>query len=66
MGETFAGLASSGLIDTPLAGGLRRAIGFRNITVHNYQTIDRYIVFVLSGMPQVDLEDFVAQVTSGL
>lgn len=49
-----------------LAGRLRRAIGFRNIAVLNYQTIDWNIVFVLSGKPQVDFEDFAAQVTSGL
>lgn len=39
-GETFVRLAAIGLIDDDLARRLRRAIGFRNVAVHNYETID--------------------------
>jgi uncharacterized protein YutE (UPF0331/DUF86 family) len=40
MGETFTRLAASGAIHDELAGKLRRAVGFRNIAVHNYEAID--------------------------
>lgn len=62
MGETFASLASSGVIDAGLAGRLRRAVGFRNIAVHNYETIDWEIVFALAGEPLGDFEQFAAAV----
>lgn len=63
MGESFVNLAKSGVIDAVLAGRLRRAVGFRNIAVHNYETIDWDIVFALAGEPLSDFEQFAAQVT---
>ena len=66
MGETFVSLASSGVIDAGLAGRLRRAVGFRNIAVHNYETIDWDIVFALAGEPLSDFEQFAAQVANRL
>lgn len=62
MGETFAGLAEAGVIDSELAGRLRRAVGFRNIAVHNYEAIDWEIVFALTGEPLADFERFAAAV----
>lgn len=37
---------------------LRLAVGFRNITVHNYDTIDWQIVMAVTGVPLQDFEDF--------
>ena len=37
---------------------LRRAVGFRNIAVHNYDAIDWQIVMALSGAPLQDFENF--------
>ncbi len=62
MGEAFAGLASSGVIDADLSGRLRRAVGFRNIGVHNDEAIDWDIVFALAGEPLADFEAFAAAV----
>ena len=37
--DVFALLARGGWIDTALADGLKRMVGFRNIAVHDYQTL---------------------------
>lgn len=66
MGETFTRLAASGAIDAELAGRLRRAVGFRNIAVHNYEVIDWDIVFALTRDSLADFEQFAAQVSIGL
>jgi uncharacterized protein YutE (UPF0331/DUF86 family) len=64
MGETFVRLAATGRIDSELANRLRRAMGFRNIAVHNYEAIDWDIVFALVGEPLADFEQFALQVTA--
>ena len=40
MAETFSSLSEHGVIESALADPLRRAVGFRNISVHEYETID--------------------------
>ncbi|HEU4622613.1 MAG TPA: DUF86 domain-containing protein [Burkholderiaceae bacterium] len=37
--EVFTLLANSGWIDVALADGLKRMVGFRNIAVHDYQSL---------------------------
>lgn len=37
--DVFALLAQGGWIDAVLADGLKRMVGFRNIAVHDYQTL---------------------------
>lgn len=61
MGETFTRLGELGLIDAELAARLRRAVGFRNIAVHNYEAIDWEIVWLLAGDPLADFEAFARQ-----
>ena len=64
MGETFVRLASMGAISDELAVRLRRAVGFRNIAVHNYEAIDWEIVFALTGESLADFDQFAADVAS--
>lgn len=40
----FTLLERNGVIDADLAGRLRRMVGFRNIAVHEYQTVDPAIL----------------------
>jgi uncharacterized protein YutE (UPF0331/DUF86 family) len=40
MGHTFDILAQSGILTTELAHSLKKAVGFRNIAVHNYDAIN--------------------------
>jgi len=61
MGETFTRLGEAGLIDRELAARLCSAVGFRNIAVHNYDTIDWEIDWRLAGDPLADFEAFACQ-----
>lgn len=55
MGEAFEALASAGIIDASLAGRLKKAVGFRNIAVHQYESIDWAVVHAVC---QGDFPDF--------
>ena len=54
-GETFDLLARAGWIDPTLAERLRRMVGFRNIAVHDYQTL---FLGVVVDIIQNHLDDF--------
>ncbi|MFT4177989.1 MAG: DUF86 domain-containing protein [Thermomonas sp.] len=58
MGETFDRLADHGLLDATLALRLKKAVGFRNIAVHAYDTIDWQIVFAIATRHLQDFEAF--------
>ncbi|MBK9441176.1 MAG: DUF86 domain-containing protein [Comamonadaceae bacterium] len=57
MGQTFDILAQTGLITASLALNLKKAVGFRNIAVHNYDAINWEIVHSIA---KNNLTDFVA------
>jgi uncharacterized protein YutE (UPF0331/DUF86 family) len=42
--ELFDLLERGGLVPTPLAATLRRMVGFRNVIVHGYDTVDLAVV----------------------
>lgn len=44
MGQTFDLLAQQGVMGKELANGLKKSVGFRNIAVHNYDSINWHIV----------------------
>lgn len=44
MGQTFDILTQAGLLDAALGLSLKKAVGFRNIAVHNYDAINWHIV----------------------
>lgn len=64
MGQTFDLLAQDGLLTPELALRLRKAVGFRNLAVHAYQSIDWDIVFSIATRHLRDFEDF-ARVVAG-
>jgi uncharacterized protein YutE (UPF0331/DUF86 family) len=66
MGDTFTGLAATGLIDADLAQRLRRAVGFRNLAVHAYEAIDWAQVHILAGEPLRDFEDFARSIAQAI
>lgn len=55
MGSAFAELANHHILDSALAERLRKAVGFRNIAVHNYEAINWVIVYTIATE---HLEDF--------
>jgi uncharacterized protein YutE (UPF0331/DUF86 family) len=60
--ETFSLLANNGVIPHDLADRLRKMVGFRNIAVHNYQTIEPAIVESIIRTHLADLQPFAAMV----
>ena len=47
MAGAFRGLAAQGILETSLAEKLGKAVGFRNIAVHQYQDIDQKILYAV-------------------
>jgi uncharacterized protein YutE (UPF0331/DUF86 family) len=58
MGYTFDALADAGVLETGLAIRLKKAVGFRNIAVHNYEIIDWKIVHSIAQNHLADFSDF--------
>ena len=64
MGESFELLAEEGLIDEALADRMRAAVGFRNVAVHSYRSIDWSIVHTITHEGMADFRDFAARMAS--
>ena len=63
MGEAFETLTGLGLLDAKLGERMKRAVGFRNIAVHNYQAIDWEIVFSICHKNLDDFRDFTRSIS---
>lgn len=57
-GEAFAQLGKRGLIERGLAQRLQRAVGFRNVLIHEYTEVDWTIVMRAMGGGTRDLAAF--------
>jgi uncharacterized protein YutE (UPF0331/DUF86 family) len=62
----FALLEKNGVIDAELSGRLRRMVGFRNIAVHDYQTLDPQVVDAIVERHLGDLRGFAARIAARL
>ena len=60
MAEVFKQLSEIGLINKELSANLRASVGFRNIAVHEYQTIDWNIVYSITTKHIKDFKKFVS------
>lgn len=60
--ESFALLARQAIISTELAEKLRRMVGFRNIAVHQYQTLQIVIVEAVITLGLDDLIEFTLKI----
>jgi len=58
MGRTFDVFAEIGCIDRELATRLKKAVGFRNIVIHNYNEVDWHIVHEIAKRHLDDFSDF--------
>ena len=58
MGQTFDLLAQGGVLNNQLADSLKKAVGFRNIAVHNYETINWDIVHSIVKYHLADFSEF--------
>lgn len=59
MGESFIILDKIGVISKELAEQLQKAVGFRNISVHEYKKIDWEIVYIIITQQLSNFHDFV-------
>ena len=66
MGQTFDILAQAGLIQPHLALRLKKAVGFRNIAVHNYEAINWLIVHAIAQHHLTDFNEFASMVATRL
>ena len=66
MGQTFDVLAVGGAIPENLAKQLKKAVGFRNIAVHNYGEIDWAIVHAIARDQLGDFTEFARLIGSRL
>lgn len=57
-GESFTVLSELGLIEQDLASKLVSAVGFRNISVHEYAEVDWTIVIMIATTGVADLHAF--------
>lgn len=48
MGEVFSTLAAASVIPDNIAAALRKAVGFRNLSVHSYDQVDWQRVFEIA------------------
>ncbi|NVK43995.1 MAG: DUF86 domain-containing protein [Oceanospirillaceae bacterium] len=62
MGESFEIMTGAGAISAELASRLRKAVGFRNLAVHNYEEINWAIVFSICKHRLGDFRDFARQI----
>ncbi len=58
MGQTFDVLAQAGILNNALATSLKKAVGFRNIAVHNYESINWNIVHSIVKNHLADFSEF--------
>ena len=58
MGQTFDILTQEGVLNNGLASSLKKAVGFRNIAVHNYESINWEIVHSIVKFHLADFSEF--------
>lgn len=58
MGQTFDLLAQEGVLNIELASSLKKAVGFRNIAVHSYESINWSIVHSIVTYHLADFSEF--------
>jgi uncharacterized protein YutE (UPF0331/DUF86 family) len=66
MVEVFRQLEERGLIESALAERLARAVGFRNIAVHQYRELDWDIVFQIASRGSEDFRSFARAIAAFL
>jgi uncharacterized protein YutE (UPF0331/DUF86 family) len=64
MGQTFDVLSKAGIIPEELGAKLKKAVGFRNIAVHNYEEINWTIVHAIALHHVGDFSEFAKIVAS--
>ena len=64
MGQAFTELAAENIISRELSEKMRKAVGFRNIAIHNYEEMNWAIVYAIAKEKMIDFKQFAKQVLS--
>jgi uncharacterized protein YutE (UPF0331/DUF86 family) len=62
LAASFARLQTAGVLTTPTAAALARAVGLRNAVAHGYSSVNPEAVFAASTVGVADVEAFVREV----
>ena len=63
MGDVFSTLERLDIIASTTCQALKKAVGFRNVAVHNYDVINWEIVFAICRKALVDFRQFAKEIT---
>ena len=63
MGDVFSTLENLGAITSITCKSMRKAVGFRNIAVHNYDVINWEIVYAICNNLLVDFRRFASEIS---
>lgn len=66
MGDVFPALNRIGVIMSGTSESMKKAVGFRNVAVHNYESINWDIVFAICNKSPVDFRQFVNEIEGSL
>ena len=66
MGQVFSQLEKHQIIQQTIASSMRSAVGFRNISVHNYDSIDWEIVWTIITQHTDDFKQFAQAISKYL
>ena len=66
MGQTFDVLARAGILSADPAARMKKSVGFRNIAVHDYETIDWDLVYEIAVHRTRDFAAFAKAVANRL
>ena len=64
MGDVFVSLGKLGVISTQTSESMRKAVGFRNVAVHNYDVIKWEIVFAICEKSLTDFRQFAKEIAN--
>ena len=63
MGDVFSTLEKLNVISPTVCGSMKKAVGFRNVAVHNYDVINWEIVFAICQTFLVDFRQFAKEIS---
>jgi uncharacterized protein YutE (UPF0331/DUF86 family) len=64
MGEVFEKLVALELLSSETGESMRKAVGFRNIAIHNYEAINWEIVHAISIHSPADFAEFAKAISA--
>ena len=64
MGDTFTILEKMNVINSDISSSMKKAVGFRNVAVHGYDTLDLAIVFEIASNRLGDFKQYAKAISN--